>query len=142
MKKELQESLFQKYPKIFVQRQLPMSQTCMCWGIECGDGWFKLLDTLCNHLTFNIERNGAPQLEAIQVKEKFGTLRFYIHGGNNEQYAAIHFAELLSGDICERCGSNQEVTQTQGWIKTLCKECLDKERNEIQKQSKETTSKN
>ena len=31
MKKELQEKLFTKYPKIFVQKDLPKDQTCMCW---------------------------------------------------------------------------------------------------------------
>jgi hypothetical protein len=46
MKAELQQKLYEKYPKIFVQKDLPMSQTAMCWGIDCGDGWFWLLDNL------------------------------------------------------------------------------------------------
>lgn len=31
---ELQEKLFEKYPKIFRQKDLSMNETCMCWGIE------------------------------------------------------------------------------------------------------------
>jgi hypothetical protein len=38
MNKELEEQLYNKYPKLFKERSLPMTQTCMCWGIECGSG--------------------------------------------------------------------------------------------------------
>ena len=47
MNKENQDKLFEKYPKIFRQKDLSMDQTCMCWGIECGDGWYPILDALC-----------------------------------------------------------------------------------------------
>lgn len=54
MKPELEEILLKKYPKLFRQRYLPMTQTCMCWGIECGSGWFDVLDKMCelvqNHI--------------------------------------------------------------------------------------------
>lgn len=123
MQDKLEKQLFEKYPKIFKQKDSSPSETCMCWGIECGDGWFWLLDCLCNHLQFDIDRNGYPQLEAVQVKEKFGTLRFYVSGANEKQQAMISFAEFLSSSICERCGSNKNVTQTEGWIQTLCEEC-------------------
>ena len=87
MKVELQNKLFEKYPKIFRQKDLPMQQTCMCWGITCGDGWYNIIDTLCSeiqhHLEYNAERNQGPTLvEATQVKEKFGGLRFYYDGGD------------------------------------------------------------
>ena len=129
MKKELQDKLFEKYPKIFRQKDLPMQETCMCWGIECGDGWFMLIDSLCNHLQFNIDNNNhieayKTQIEATQVKEKFGGLRFYEQGGSDVQCAAISFAENLSFKICEQCGSTKDVSQPKdGWITTLCEEC-------------------
>ena len=46
MTKELQEKLFNKYPKIFRQKDLSMMETCMCWGIDTDEGWFFLLDQL------------------------------------------------------------------------------------------------
>lgn len=76
MKTEHQEQLFNRYPKIFAQHALPMTETAMNWGIECGDGWYTLIDTLCGLLQHGTDRNGAPQVEATQVKEKFGALRF------------------------------------------------------------------
>jgi len=126
MKKELQEKLFKKYPKIFKQRKLPMTETCMCWGIDTGDGWYALIDMLCSLLQWDIDRNKHAQIEAVQVKEKFGTLRFYVNGSDAKQDGIIDFAELLSGSICEECGSNKDVKQTTGWIYTRCSDCMKK----------------
>lgn len=124
MKAELQEKLYSKYPKIFRQKDLPMNQTCMCWGIECGDGWYDILDTLCawiqNRIDWqNRKEETVGQVEAVQVKEKFGGLRFYINGGDEEIYAAISMAEALSYRVCEICGSRGRQTKS-GWIETLC----------------------
>ncbi|HSG31415.1 MAG TPA: hypothetical protein VLB82_07710 [Thermodesulfobacteriota bacterium] len=134
MKKELQDKLFKKYPKIFRQKDLPMSETCMCWGIACGDGWYTLIDNLCFSLQFDTDRNNYPQVEARQVKEKFGGLCFYYQINASQDpdrsrkcgaiEGMIDFAELMSSSICEECGSNQDVSQTSGWIKTVCKNCL------------------
>ena len=123
------QDLIVKYPKIFVQHKLSMQETCMCWGIECGIGWYELIDNLCSHLQWDIDHNGYPQIEAVQVKEKYGTLRFYINGGNDKQNGMISFAEFLSGAICEHCGSMDNVSQTKGWIVTLCKNCMEKRNN-------------
>lgn len=138
MKKELEDKLFEKYPKIFKQKDLSMKETCMCCGIECGNGWYDLINTLCFSLQFNVEHNNYPQVEATQVKEKFGTLRFYYittHTKIEDSYkherqlgcieGIIDFAELLSEQICENCGSNQNVKQTKGWITTLCEKCME-----------------
>jgi hypothetical protein len=197
MKKELQEQLFKKYPKIFQQKDLSPKQTAMCWGIETGDGWYQLIDGLCHHLQFNtdhnnnkfivknrfyrvvlplidsvinaipcplnletfnykypilakikyflsrkytrfygkiekirVEGNEYPQVQAIQVKEKYGGLRFYATGCSREQHAAISFAESWSYNICEKCGSTKDVSQTEGWIRTLCMECLNSEQSQ------------
>jgi len=127
MKKELQEALFEKYPKIFSQRNLSMKETCMCWGFECGDGWYCLIDELCEYLQFHIDHNKHPQVEAVQVKEKFGGLCFYTHTADTFLSWAIRFTECLSLRVCEACGSIDDVTQTTGWIRTLCRKCLELE---------------
>lgn len=122
MKIELQEKLFQKYPELFKQKDLPPKQSCMCFGIECEDGWYGLIDFICK----NINKNGGTEI--FQIKEKFGGLRFYINHGNNEEFDLINTIEKFSYYVCERCGSTKDVEQAQGgWIKTLCKECLKKE---------------
>ena len=129
MNLELRNKLFDKYPKIFRQKDLPMSQTCMCWGIEVGDGWYDIIDMLCCqikwHIAHNLKDNEDPdsvQIEATQVKEKYGTLRFYYDGGNEFISGLVSMAEGMSGRICERCGC-PGTQNTVGWIKTLCKKC-------------------
>lgn len=141
MKVELQQKLYEKYPKIFRQKDLPMTETCMCWGIDTGDGWYWLLDNLCDALQRHSDsRNEMEktkemdklveeeewQVEAVQVKEKFGGLRFYIRGGDDVVFGMIDFAEYLSYRICEECGATEDIKQTRGWIKTLCPKCMTK----------------
>ena len=118
MKTELQLKIFDKYPKIFGDRTKPMTETCMCWGLEVGDGWYEIIDTLCEALTntyttsvqvdeedgkrLGIEpylaRDGdasyyftiePPQVKASQVKEKNGTLRFYHYLEYNKDVASL-----------------------------------------------------
>ena len=123
---ELQKRLFNQYHKIFIQRTLPPNKSCMCFGIECGDGWYKLINVLCKQLQFDIDKNNQPQLEAIQIKEKFGGLRFYVNHATERQNGMIDFAENISMHICEECGSMQDIVLTEGYIRTLCKKCKEK----------------
>ncbi len=119
-----EQALLSKYPKIFRQAKDKCTETCMCWGLECSEGWFGLIDTLCELLQFDIDKNGQPQIEAAQVKEKFGGLRFYTTGTNDRQNGMIDFAERLSLTICESCGTTENVRQNKsGWIQTLCTKC-------------------
>ena len=55
----------------------------------------------------------------VQVKEKFGTLRFYIQAGTEEHYNYISFAESMSGVTCETCGSPGKRLG-RGWVYTSC----------------------
>jgi hypothetical protein len=53
MKRELDEALCAKYPLIFKDRNADMRTTAMCWGLECGNGWYNIIDTLCGLLTYD-----------------------------------------------------------------------------------------
>lgn len=180
MREELDKLLCEKYPKIFADRYKSMTETCMCWGFDCGDGWFNILNQLCGNiqhridwkrgqkaraLRYNralkkalttgdkssliyfytrgerepsewnlknieedIERRNFRKVEeppvqvvAEQVKEKFGTLRFYYRGGDEYIDGLVSMAEAMSGVTCETCGKPGE-TRSGGWIRTLCDE--------------------
>jgi hypothetical protein len=176
MKRELDEYLCKVYPKMMVNRNKDMMETCMCWGFECGDGWFQILNQLMgniqNHIDWKIRQRDVtikynematqckaghfemfekdmenvlnqeykekrlkeivegplhdipelvPQVTLDQVKEKFGTLRFYYTGGDDYIRGMVTMAESMSGVTCEECG--KPGTQTPGgWIKTVCVE--------------------
>lgn len=179
MKEELDKQLCKKYPKIFRDRRAPVTQTAMCWGFSCGDGWHTIIDVLCSKIQRHIDHSrkeraralrynralkralagdtagllhyntlpgrevndwtkktvardleaaqyrtvpeAVPQVVAVQVKEKFGGLRFYINGGDNTIHSYIEFAESMSYRTCEECGAPGQV-YTDGWHVTLCEQ--------------------
>jgi hypothetical protein len=62
-----------------------------------------------------------PQVIAVQVKEKFGTLRFYVDGGNEVTHAMINMAESMSARTCEKCGAPGKL-RGKTWLYTACDE--------------------
>lgn len=78
MDRKLEELLVKRFPTIFRDYRGPASQTCMAWGMSCGDGWYHLLWNACKAIEEELE--GTPYVFiADQVKEKFAGLRFYYH---------------------------------------------------------------
>lgn len=128
MKPELEKKLYDKYPQLFGQKDLPMTQTCMCWGIECGDGWYDLLDDMCGKIMEHInstDEKGIGEISFVQVKEKWGGLRVYVNFADDEIYNIINEAEAKSESTCEACGKPGTLSE-EGWITCLCKECREK----------------
>ena len=123
MNKELQQKLYDRFPALYRQKDLPMTQTCMCWGIEPDDGWFDLIWMLSLALEDETKTTGTV-IEAMQVKEKFGGLRFYLSGATERAYNLVSAAERLSEITCEVCGKYGRVTNRTGghWYKCVCKE--------------------
>jgi tRNA G26 N,N-dimethylase Trm1 len=56
---------------------------------------------------------------ASQVKQKYGTLRFYMTHESEEMSKLINLAEQESETTCEVCGNSGKVREG-GWIRTLC----------------------
>ena len=131
MKAELQQQLYEKYPNIFRQKDLDKTVTAMCWGISCGDGWYDLIDTLCENIQnrmMNVNRNKPEEehliCEAVQVKEKFGGLCFYTYGSDDYIDGLVSMAESMSYHICTECSKpSEKQDNNRGWIYTLCESC-------------------
>jgi ribosomal protein L37AE/L43A len=83
-----------------------------------GNGWVPLLDKLCSDL---VDLGWNRQI--LQIKEKFGTLRFYARETTVEMDNLIHKAEQDSSRICESCGEFAVLRTDRGWLKTLCNKC-------------------
>lgn len=155
MDSNLQQQLYDKYPLLFAQKDLDNTQTAMCWGIGCGNGWYDLIDTVCNEIQELIDEplhtielyqgfikqnpNGEsvgayqqliaqaqekviPQVEIVQVKEKWGSLRIYLNHYNPEINSILSFAENMSSKTCEKCG-NKGYPASTSWIMSLCDPC-------------------
>ncbi len=132
MKKSLQQKLFDKYPKLYAQRHLTIQESCMPWGICVNSGWYDLIDGLSQNITNVLEKKGCKlTCEAVQVKEKFGGLRFYIDFSDSDDWTdidevcaeqinrLISLAESESFKICDICGE-PGTPQNDGWISTRC----------------------
>jgi hypothetical protein len=100
-----------KFPALF-----PEYPAC---GFELPPGWATTVEALCEKLEPLAAATGA---KCAQIKEKFGGLRFYLHGGNDEMFSLIHEAESISLKVCERCGALGRL-RAGGWVKTLCDTC-------------------
>lgn len=154
MSPELEKKIFSNYSTLFRERNGSPKFTAMCWGFECGDGWYSLIDSICEYIMADVSKLKSEielyknslndnarikdELEqklieaeknlpvVIQVKEKFGGLRFYVHGATESQCDYIHFVERMSYRICEDCGTTKDViTYNVGWTRTLCPEHAD-----------------
>ena len=172
MRKELDEELCRKYPRIFRDRHADMRATAMCWGFDCGNGWYNIIDVLCRVIDSHVRQqreqrcaallmnralsrairgdrstlNRLPRylqncvlsnledpepqcfrvprkinVVATQVKEKYGTLRFYVYGADEYIDGMIHMAEGMSATTCETCGNPGKIRDG-GWTRTLCDE--------------------
>ena len=123
MNPELQEKLFNKYPKLFIKNK-PATKPFDQWGIECWDGWFNILDNLCEYIQNYINNNKYEQIRFTQIKQKLSTLRIYHEPYNEKIQPAINYAEFLSSKVCEKCGALENVSRnSKGYILTLCDKC-------------------
>jgi hypothetical protein len=121
MNDKLEQQLAERYPQIFRDIYGDPQTTCLAFGIECRDGWFDLIDSLCDDIMITVP---PPDFKADQVKEKFGGLRFYVSNSNDEIDRLISAAEDDSYKTCERCGSTDGVEQRgRHWIVTECETC-------------------
>lgn len=123
------EELIKKYPKIFEDYE-GNPGGCNWYGVP--DGWLSIIDKLCGCIqkyvnnTIRYTKDGSvkpEQVTCVQMKEKFGGLRFYTNGHNDEVEGMIRMAEYMCNNTCQDCGSEQDLGQTSGWISTLCRNC-------------------
>ena len=129
MSPHLEEKLYREFPDLF-EYAIPGRSKVeypIEYGIECGDGWFHPIFTLCCmiHNEFinrqrdieftkrHNERVDAGELigkrrrvpkkikypKVVQIKSKFGSLRFYVNNTTTEMASAISYTELLCSVI-------------------------------------------
>lgn len=100
------------------------------YGCIAPDGWKDIVLKADEMMAFI-----DPDYEIHQIKEKFGTLRYYF--GTTFEYGTVQsnimeaierWAESRSANTCESCGKYGEL-RDYSWIVTLCDKC-DEERKE------------
>ena len=93
-------------------------------GFAVGKGWYPIIERLSSniqqHLEWkNRETEVVPQVVVEQIKEKFGGLRFYYQGGDDNVAGMVRMAEAWADVACEECGGIGK-RRGGGWVRTLC----------------------
>ncbi len=111
MRKSKSDKLFNSCPIIFRGRNQGVKQNLMYFGFECSDGWFDIIYELSKkieQIAITLRKSGCDHDElpmVFQVKEKFGTLRFYMSKSTHEIQEFIRQSEQVSAQVCEQCGN-------------------------------------
>jgi hypothetical protein len=109
------KNMEEKFPLMFANKY---------GGFAVGAGWYSIIESLCSNIQQHIDwkekqNNPIPQVVVEQIKEKFGGLRFYYQGGDEQIHGMVRMAEAWAGRSCEECGAPGE-RRGGGWIRTLC----------------------
>jgi len=94
------------------------------FGIEHGFGWYGLILPIINELRIYNEQHPGDEISIDQIKEKYGTLRFYVSSAPDYILGMITKAERESENICEICGAKGKLTEINGWYVTRCEHHL------------------
>lgn len=107
------ENLKAKYPNNFES----------CYDFSTGEGWDNIVEKLTD-MVIAIE----PKIKIVQVKEKFGGLRYYIEHdeeSTEEQWKKVRYliecAEEASERTCEVCGKEGKIVG-KNWLSCRCEE--------------------
>ncbi len=118
------DMLRQECPKLYKERI----------SFECSLGWYNILHDLSikiekilndyaeKNKVIEGEENEIVEMFAVQVKEKYGTLRFYMSHVTDEISDLIHEAEALSSQTCESCGVPAKMRGC-SWFEVKCDAC-------------------
>lgn len=94
-----------------------------------GDGWQPIIEKLHSQLL-----DLDPGYQILQIKEKFGGLRYYFSGSKDypadpdtyeQMTRLVDEAELESIRTCEDCGNDGCEQSIGGWWRTLCDGCAE-----------------
>ena len=117
-------TLVGQFPRLYRGWYSSDPHRSMTYGFECGDGWFRLLYTLSQQIEAYCQQHPeAAELIAVQVKQKFGELRFYVCPLVPAIQQMIEQARVQSRQTCERTGKPGEMCRDpNGYYQTLCPE--------------------
>ena len=93
------------------------------FGIQCGNGWFKVIYLLSSKLEPLITNLPDKDLYyAIQLTEDSGSLKFKLSNYTEEIKKTVNFYEKFSIGVCEICGEEGYLLNSDGIKISRCKD--------------------
>jgi hypothetical protein len=105
MKPELDEELCKKYPKIFRDRHASMMTTAMCWGFECGEGWYSIINHLCSNIQGHINWKRKERARDLRFNralkralagDKSSLIKYHTYKGSISEFVMRRVEEDIS----------------------------------------------
>lgn len=90
------------------------------WKISFG---YKMCDEIKEALLKKGGMKALYEYRIFDIKEKFGTLRWYDSKSSSDIQSIISKYEKISGNTCIRCGKEAKWI-SRGWISPYCDECI------------------
>ena len=104
-----------------LEKQHPVMFSQPYGGVAVGKGWWPIIQALCKNIDSWVKFSKCQPVVVEQIKEKFGGLRFYYSGGDQQISGMVRMAEAWADHSCEECGAPGRQ-RSGGWIRTLCDE--------------------
>jgi Mor family transcriptional regulator len=96
-------------------------------SLDVPNSWENIIYAICSLIEKEVEERGIDPIRAVQVKEKFGGLRFYLEGRDERVETMIDHFEYLATTVCAKCGSFKDVSLTKSaWLLYYCIDCREK----------------
>lgn len=116
--------IMRAYPTLYGRGPWSKHGKLLAFGFLCGPGWYPLLERLSSDLSQIVREDALKNFRVVQVKEKFGELRFYAKHGNERTGARIASAEQEASSTCEHCGASGKLRDNgRAYLVTLCDAC-------------------
>lgn len=130
------ESIMDVCPILYCQRNSPMTETCMCWGFECHQGWeepLRKMSCRLEELNLRFYSKYHYRIQMDQVKEKYGTLRAYwslVYDGKWYKRIPRNIMSYLHHKLQDADYKMKMVVDKESWIENRVEEF--KTRNEFE----------
>ena len=125
MRQDLEDQLVKDFPNLYRNYGKSPQESCMAFGCECGDGWFRLIYNTSEKLEqmiLELPEKDRSAYGAAQIKQKFGELRIYLDSCTDEMFDVTMNAGEESKTICEQCGKPGKLREIGRWLYTSCEE--------------------
>lgn len=116
-------ALIAAFPRLF------RGQQPRVWS-HVPPGWAGILHKLCGDIDKLLDDGLARRFKVQQIKEKFGTLRFYWSADfrNSNKHEAtvaeldrlVDLARVDTGVTCYECGEPGKLRSMRGWVSVRC----------------------
>lgn len=105
-----------RFPAFFQEALLPSDQTPMGFGLSCGEGWWNIIEAMCEKL-----QAAQADVQFTQVKNKLGSLCIYYRSTTPDlTVPLVQYATKKAAATCEHCGAPGSKTASGGWWSVLC----------------------